>query len=88
MSSSTKSERYAFGQLFNFSDIFTYEYIEEDFGTDNNNTIWYFNITILKDIKAFNLKKNDKLSSIGFEAATGNLISEGSKTPITVCVSR
>ena len=70
-----------FGKMFSFGDIFTYEYIEEDFGVDANNTIYYRNIVLQKDI--FGLSKNDKIDTIAFEAANGLLIHNDTKIRIT-----
>jgi hypothetical protein len=55
--------------MYTFSLLFEYEYILEDIQIDQYNTIFYCDITLLKDLFGFN--KGDKLNKIEVQAATG-----------------
>ncbi|KAG5186336.1 hypothetical protein JKP88DRAFT_272623 [Tribonema minus] len=67
---------------FSFGNLFNYEYIDEDFGTDDANTIIYWNVELLTNIG--DRVKGDILKQLSVSAARGFVTVDGKEHALTV----
>lgn len=67
---------------FTFGSLFNYEYIDEDCGTDDDNTITYHNVELLTNI-GFK-KKGDVLKTLALSAARGFIICDGEECALAI----
>jgi hypothetical protein len=67
---------------FSFGGLFNYEYIDEDFGTDDDNTIIYHNVELLINI-GFK-KKGDVLGTVMLSAARGFITCDGEECTLVI----